>query len=195
MAIDFDVDIDLPTTFELSKIFPTAIRAAMLRDKKLVPHPCGGYFQDIPIDPISKLAAIEYSIAEELGCFKIDFLHVSVYDHFSSRKEIKEMLEHEPDWDLLNHPSVVQQLFQISKHFELIQQINPKSVIELADVMALIRPQKRFMLKHYLENPTKIRVELYKVDGTGYAFKKAHACAYALIVVLQLHLIKGGIKF
>lgn len=190
-----DIDVDLQTSFDPTKIFSKIVRASMFRDKKLLPHPCGVYFQDVPVDPVTKLSAVEYATAENLGCFKIDFLHVSVYDHFTSRQEIKELLEHDPDWDLLKHPSVVGQLFQLSKHFDLIQQVRPESIEELADLMSLIRPQKRFMLRYYLENPIQARPDLYRADGDGYAFKKAHAVAYALVVVLQLHLIKGGIKF
>ena len=150
------------------------------------------YFQSVPTDPFTGLSAIPYKEAEKLGCFKIDFLHVNVYDNFSSREEIRELLKYDPDWKLLEIPSVVASLFQISKHYELINQVKPTSVIELADCLALIRPQKRYVLKKYLENREKYRAELYKKDanGDGYAFKKAHAIAYALVIVLQLHLIK-----
>ena len=142
------------------------------------------------------LAAVPYAEAEELGCFKVDFLHLHVYDHFSSRDEITELLKHSPDWDLLKIPSVVDQLFQLSKHYDLIQQVKPRSILELADCLALIRPQKRFILNYYLQDPKRYRVELYKQEREGgYGFKKAHAIAYALVIILQLHLIKGGIKF
>lgn len=168
----------------------------MLKDKKLTPHPCGVYFQAVPTDPLTGLSAVPYSEAEDLGCFKIDFLHLHVYDHFSSREEIKELLKHEPDWDLLKIPSVVEQLFQLSKHFDLLQQVKPRSVNDLADCLALIRPQKRFILNYYLQDAVRYQAELYKQDGDGgYGFKKAHAVAYALVIVLQLHLIKGGIHF
>ena len=124
----------------------------------------------------------------------MDFLHLHVYDHFTSREEIRELLKHDPDWDLLKIPSVVDKLFQLSKHFDLIQQVQPKSVVQLADCLALIRPQKRFILKYYLQDPVRYRHDLYAQDeGTGYGFKKAHAIAYALVIVLQLHLIKAGI--
>lgn len=193
---NFDVDIDCPTTFDPTKIFKNVVRASILKDKKLTPHACGVYFQNVPTDPLSGLSAVPYKEAEALGCFKLDFLHLQVYDHFSSREEITELLKHEPDWNLLKIPSVVEQLFQVSKHFDLLQQVKPSSILTLGDCLALIRPQKRFILKYYLENPAKYRLELYKqeVEG-GYGFKKAHAIAYALVIVLQLHLIKGGINF
>lgn len=191
----FDIDIDVPSTINPIDIFPNAVRASLYRDKKLSPHPCGVYFQDVPADPITGLAAVPYETAEDLGCFKIDFLHLKVYDYFSSKEEIDELLKHDPDWNLLEIPSVVNQLFQVSKHYDLISQIKPRSVQEMADVLALIRPQKRFMVKAYMQNQSKIRRELYRQDAdSGYAFKKAHAIAYALVIVLQLHLIKGGIN-
>jgi len=196
MLINTDIDIDIPSTVDPLTIFSTAVRASMLKDKKLSPHPCGVYFQDVPTDPITGLAAVPYEQAEDLGCFKVDFLHLHVYDHFSSSEEIRELLNHEPDWKLLSMPSVVKQLFQLSKHFDIIEQVKPNSVLTVADVLALIRPQKRFMLNYYLSNPTKARAELYRIEeASGYSFKKAHAIAYALVIVLQLHLIKGGISF
>lgn len=195
MKINTDIDLDTPSTFDPTKIFPEAIRAALFKDQKITPHPCGVYFQAVPKDPITGLAAVPYDQADELGCFKVDFLHLYVYDHFSSTEEIRELIKHDPDWDLLKIPSVVKQLFQLGKQFEIVDQVKPRSVEELADVLALIRPQKRFMLKLYLTNRPAARKELYKQDGDGYAFKKAHAIAYALVVVLQLHLIKGGITF
>lgn len=189
-----DIDIDTPSTFDPTKVFSNAIRASQYRDKKLTPHQCGVYFQDVPTDPISGLAAVPYEEAERLGCFKIDFLHLSVYDHFTSKEEITELLKHDPDWTLLQIPSVVEKLFQLSKHFDIIQQIKPRSVLDLADCLALIRPQKRFILNYYLNDPKRYRAELYKLENAeGYAFKKAHAVAYALVIVLQLHLIKGGV--
>jgi DNA polymerase III alpha subunit len=33
---------------------------------------------------------------------------------------------------------------------------------------------------------------LYAKDENGYSFKKSHAFAYAMVVVLQLHLIEQG---
>jgi hypothetical protein len=191
----FDVDIDVASTFPL-KIFESYVRASIYdeKNKRLQPHPCGIYFQEIPTDPITGLAAVPYETAEELGCFKMDFLHNKVYDHFTSKEEIKQLIKVDPDWTLLEIPSVVKQCYHIGNHYDLLKDVRPRSIIELADCLALIRPQKRFMLKAYLKNREKIRGELYSVDKDGgYAFKKAHALAYAYVIVLQLHLLKEGI--
>lgn len=191
-----DIDIDVPSSFPIDRLFPNAVKASIYKDDKLTPHPCGVYFQELAKDPITGLAAIPYDLAEQTGAFKIDFLHLHVYDYFSSRAEITELINHDPDWSLLEIPSVVNQLFQVSKHGDLLAQVKPRSILELADCLTLIRPQKRFLLKYYLQDREKTRREhLYKhEDGeVGYGFKKAHAIAYAMVIVLQLHLIKGGV--
>lgn len=191
-----DIDLDLAGTFDALKTFPrTCTKASMVKDGKLTPHPCGVYFQEIPVDPLTKLAAIPYDAAEQLGYFKLDFLHLFIYDHVKSKAELRELARTEPDWALLGIPSVVAQLFQLSKHFEVVDAVKPTSVIELADCMALIRPQKRFMLKAYVNNREAIRNELYKQNTEQYSFKKGHACSYALAAIVQLHLIKRGVIF
>jgi len=189
-----DIDVDVPATFNPTKIFPGAVRASRVQDGRLLPHPCGIYFQEVPIDPLTKLAAPPYDVAEDLGCFKIDFLHVPVYDKFKSKDEIRALLEVAPDWSLLQIPSVVAKLFQVSKHHEILAKVKPTSVMQLADCLAIIRPGKRHLLDRYLGNPRQVRQELYqKVDGDVYGFKKAHALAYALVIVLQLHLAKENL--
>ena len=187
-----DIDIDTPTSFLFSDVFPTAVPASMVKDDALVKHPVGVYFQNIPVDPITQLAAIPYEAAEELGYFKIDMLHLSVLDHFESKNEIRVLAKTEPDWSLLLSPSIVAKLFQISKHYDIVSTIRPQSVQELADITALIRPGKKNLLNGYLKNKEVTRKELYRKTDRYY-FKRAHAISYATTIVLQLHLIKGGI--
>ena len=189
-----DIDIDVVDTFDVRKHFASAIRASVVKDEKLVPHPCGAYFQSIPKDPISSLAAIPYAEAEKLGYFKLDFLHIHTYSYFTSKAEISELLQHDPDWTLLKSPSVVKKLFQLGKHYDLIQEIKPSSIEEIADVLALIRPSKKNLLSLYKTNRPRARGLLYKIDdGDAYGFKRSHSIAYAMIIVLQLHLIGAGI--
>jgi DNA polymerase III alpha subunit len=178
-----DVDIDLKTDFDPLKYFKDAVRASMVKDNQLVKHPAGAYFQPIPVDGVTGLAAIPYEQAEELGYFKVDFLHLSLLDCFENKVQIRTLLKQEPDWSLLENPDVV----------ELISQVKPRSVQELADCIALIRPGKRMMVQAYLKDRKKVREELYKKPEEGYYFKKSHAIAYAMTIVLQLHLAKGGI--
>jgi hypothetical protein len=189
-----DIDIDLKSDFDPRQVFDCVTPASMFRNGELSKHICGVYFQDIPTDPITELAAIPYETAEELGYFKIDFLHSSAYDYFQSREEILTLLDIDPKWELLQMPSVVNVLPQISKHISVLQKLKPRSILELADVLALIRPGKSFLMDKYLTNKDYIRSKyLYEATNDQYAFKKAHAIAYAQMIVLHLHLIDMGI--
>lgn len=190
-----DIDIDMPSSFDPAKFFGSYVtKASLVKDEKLQPHPCGVYFQEIPKDPVLKISAIPYEPAEELGYFKLDFLHLNVYDLFESKDEIKNLLKDPPNWDLLASKEVVKKLFQLSKHYDIISQVKPKNIDDLADVLALIRPGKTFILKLYLKDKNKARRELYKRSQNDvYSFKKAHAYAYAMVVILQLHLIGAEI--
>ena len=187
-----DIDIDLQTTFSPWHLFPWT-RSSMIKNDDLAPHPCGVHPQKIPMDDITGLSAIPYKEAEALGYSKIDFLHLSIYDHFHSREEIEGLLELEPDWGLLLIPEEQKKLFQLSNHGDILSNIKPRSIEELADVLALIRPGKRQFAKLYKSQKNSTRKILYAKDENGFSFKKSHAIAYAHVIVLQLHLISVGI--
>jgi DNA polymerase III alpha subunit len=188
-----DVDIDFPTNFNPTTIFPQAVTASMVKNGELVKHPCGQYFQPIPVDGVTSLAAIPYEEAEVLGYIKIDFLHLYILDSFSSKDEIRRLMAIEPDWSLLLHRQNVEKLFQLHNHYDLLQQIQPTSVQELADCITLIRPAKRHLIPQYVHNRKQVRDNhLYQRSGDAYAFKRSHAISYALTIVLQLHLIAAG---
>lgn len=187
-----DIDIDLQTSFSPWQLFPWT-RATVIRNDDFAPHPCGVHPQNIPIDEVTGLAAIPYKQAEELGYSKIDFLHLSIYDNFKTREEIEGLLELEPDWGLLLIPNEQKKLFQLSNHGDVLTEIKPKTIEELADVLALIRPGKRQYVKLYKSQRAATRTLLYSPDESGYSFKKSHAIAYAHVIVLQLHLISVGI--
>lgn len=189
-----DIDIDTQFSVNITDIFNTAIRASMVKDGVLSPHQVGVYFQNIPIDKITKLSAIPYKEAEALGYFKIDFLHLSALDPFVSKDDMRALTKLPPDWNLLQIPSVVKKLIHVGDYYDLLDKIKPKSVQELADVLAIIRPGKRHLLDVYIQDRDNVRKELYQKPQDGkYYFKRSHAISYAMVIVLQLHLIKAGI--
>lgn len=187
-----DIDIDFPTSYRPSSIFPWT-RACLVKNGYLSPHPCGVYPQRIPVDTVTGLAAIPYDPAEKLGYFKIDMLHLGVYDNFKSREEIEALLKVAPDWGLLLVSSEQKKLFQLSNHGDVLNSVKPRSIEELADVLALIRPGKKQLIKLYTTQRDHCRRILYAKDENGYSFKKSHAIAYAMVIVLQLHLISTGV--
>jgi DNA polymerase III alpha subunit len=188
-----DIDIDFKTDFDPLDYFKDAVRASREEKGELKKHPAGAYLQSIPKDPITGLAAIPFKEAEELGYFKIDFLHISLLDDFASKEEIRQLLEIEPDWSLLEEQENVEKLFQIGNQFDVVQIIKPKSIEDLCDCIAIFRPGKKHLLRFYRENKDFIRQELFKKPEKGYYFKKSHSLAYAMNIVLQMHLISAGI--
>lgn len=185
-----DIDIDTPSIFDPKDIFPDVTYASMVNNGRFKKHPAGVYFQEVPTEPTQNVACVPYDKAQYFGLFKVDFLHLSLLDSFESKAQIRELMDQEPDWALLQNEEVVPDLFQLKNHFDVLNWIKPTSVQELADCVALIRPGKRFLLDQYKSNPEKTRVELYKQPLPKGCFKKAHAIAYAFNIVLQLHMIK-----
>lgn len=188
-----DIDIDTPTSFDPSQLFKKCTRASQVNNEKIAKHPAGVYFQEIPRDPISGLAAIPYDKAEKYGYFKVDFLHLSLLDYFENKQQLRTLMKREPNWRLLLDDDVIPRLFQLRNSAELLKYVKPNTVEELADCIALIRPAKIHLQDQYVLNKERTRRELYKMPLPVGCFKRAHAIAYAFNVVVQLHLIQNGI--
>lgn len=188
-----DVDIDVSDTFDANKIFGTFTRASQLKNGDLVPHNVGYYFQQIPTDPWHPgISAIPYNWAEEQGFQKIDFLHLSFLDVFTDKEQLRKLAKKEPRWELLDHHINVTKLFHIGNHYDIVSRVRPRSIDDLADVVALIRPGKRNLLERYLSEKEYVRSFLYKKTDQYY-FKRSHAIGYAHVIVVQLHLLASGI--
>lgn len=187
-----DIDIDFQSDFDPTKIIEHAIPASRVEGTRLVKHACGHYLQTMPVDEYTGVAAIPFKEAAQLGFFKVDFLHLSTLNHFKSKTEIRSLVRKEPDWSLLLDPEQVAKLSQIKNSGDLMQRIKPRSVDELADAIALIRPGKRYLLEKYIKQRAAIREELYSPRSDSYCYKRPHALAYALTIVLELHLITQG---
>lgn len=182
---DIDIDfLDRNTALNLLEH-----RVAM-RDQKgeKVKHNTGVYFQEIPYNPFTNLATIEYEAAEDRGYFKIDFLNVGLYNGVRDEDHLKKLLDTEPLWDLLEHSEIVEKLFHISDHYTLVRRLKPTSITQLAAVLAIIRPAKRY-LEHYDWDVIMKEIWIKPTTGEAYFFKKSHAIAYACAIVVQLNLI------
>jgi len=168
------------------------VNASIVENGELRKHPAGVYFQSIPVDKETDLAAIPYNKAQECGYYKVDLLHLSLLNNFIDKNEIREFLKKEPDWQMLEDREIVVQLFQIKNHFDVVSRVKPKSVQQLADVLALIRPNKRKLLDAYLRSPDIIREKYLYVrdEGDKTSFRRSHAVAYALTIKLQMNYLK-----
>ena len=170
------------------------VQASLVRDGYLKPHNCGFYLQTMPIDHETGLAAIPYQEAETLGFVKIDFLHLSLLDVIESKAEVRALAKKEPNWRLMLDKSVVEKLFQLGRHHDLLKRVRPASVDQIADCIALIRPGKKHLIDKYVEanDSLAMRAELYAKTHLPY-YKRSHAIAYALNIVMQLNLIELGV--
>lgn len=186
-----DIDIDFPTTFQATTIDPIIVKASQCQNNMLKSHPCGIYMQNIPVDRVTNLAAIPYKSAAELGFFKVDCLHLSVLDGIPTKQDVRRLAFTDPDWSLFERPDVVARLFQIHRHSELIATLKPRSVMELADCIALIRPGVQHLVDEYVdacaERRARMRSIIYTKASSGYGYKKPHAISYALTIILQLN--------
>lgn len=182
-----DIDIDFADREEALSCFEVIPASRYdLEKNDLIKHNSGVYFQNIPQDPVTELAAIPYEEAEKRGYFKIDFLNLSLYKGVKDEDHLISLIEQEPCWELLRHEEFVEQLDQISRHYEIVSAYHPESIEELAMVLALIRPGK----KHLVGLPfDEIRGDIWKKSDDKYDFKKSHAIAYAQAIAVQLNLI------
>ena len=137
------------------------------------------------------MAAIDYEEAEKLGYIKVDLLTNTAYNRFKSKEEVLEALKREPDWDMLLNPKVVEKLPHLAKWGEILEELCPRSIEDLADVLALIRPGKNSLIHDYKKNKTKVRKILYSKPKKGMYFKKSHAIAYAAMIVCVMNKLDG----
>ena len=149
-------------------------------------HNTGVYATEIPHNPVDGISTIEHKTAEERGYFKLDFLNVSIYKDVKSETHLTELMERTPLWQLLEHKDFSDKVFHLSGHNELLKQLKPSSVEQLAATLAIIRPAKRHLAK---ESWKKILKEVWIKPKEGYYFKKAHAFAYAISVVVHMNLL------
>lgn len=184
-AITTDIDIDFFDRNAAIVNLPH-VPAMMVRDGERVRHPSGIYLQDVPVDPITGYCAFDYDEASRLGYCKIDVLSNSLYEGVRDEDHLLHLMEHTPDWSLLEHKAIVDNLAHIREHFGTVRAIKPQSIDDLAVVLALVRPGKR----HLTYRPRhEIDAEIWQPDSSGYVFKRAHAIAYAVAIVVQLNLL------
>ena len=184
---DIDIDFaDRKQILDIIKHIPASIESNGIFKK----HNTGVYCHSIPYNPLTDTASIEYKEAEDRGYFKIDFLNVNAYAGVRDEDHIVQLLNTEPLWDLLGEKEVCDQLFHINGYHNLVADLKPNSVLELAMVLAMIRPGKKHLIPICKEQGFQsINDEIWTKTEDAYFFKKAHAVSYASVIVVQLNLI------
>lgn len=188
-----DIDIDFADRTKALSFFEH-IRASRIEDEQLVSHNTGVYFHTVPIDARSNLCAVPYNEAEEQGFFKIDFLNVSLYKDIRNEEHLIQLMNTEPLWDLLEQDDFVNLLFHVNGHGSILRRMKPKNVEQLAAVLAMIRPAKRYLIG---KDWKAVELEIWEKPRHKheYYFKKSHATAYAVAIVVQMNLICEKISY
>jgi hypothetical protein len=183
-----DVDIDLGDRTQALRLLEHT-PASILRDGQLVRHNTGIYVTDIPQDPFTGQASLDYESAEERGYMKLDFLNVSLYTQIKSEQHLIELMNQEPEWDRLYNPEFCGRLIHIGNHYKTLIQM-PEAVnsdVRLMMFMAVIRPAKRHLIGLPWREVAKTIWDRAE-DGT-YGYKKSHAAAYSKLVVVHMNLL------
>jgi hypothetical protein len=187
-----DIDIDFVDREQALNLFKHVV-ASRVDSDELVKHNTGIYLHEVPVNAKSNLCAVPYEQAEDQGFFKIDFLNVGLYKGVRNEEHLIQLMETEPLWDLLLDDAFIQNLFHVNGHGSILRQMEPKSIEQLAAVLAMIRPAKRSLIG---KDWTTVMKEVWtKPDGDEYYFKKSHATAYAVAIVVQMNLICEQISY
>lgn len=182
--ISFDIDLDFPDREKALKGLDHA-RAIIVRENKTDKHNTGVYFQNIPRNPASNLATIDYKEAEKLGYFKVDFLNAGVYEGVKSNQHLEELLIQPPRWDLLLEEGFVELLFHVRDYASLLKAHKPTSIEQLAMLLAIIRPGKKHLQGKAWEDIEK-EVWVRPTDNS-YFFKRSHSISYAVAITVQMN--------
>jgi len=185
-----DIDIDLGNRDDALRLLQHT-PAGIVRDGNLIKHNSGIYVTDIPVDPFTGIASIDYKVAEDRGYMKLDLLNVSLYTRIKDEQHLVELMNQEPEWDKLYDPEFCNKLIHVGNHYDLLikcpEAVN--TIPRLAMFLALIRPGKRHLVgKSWRE----VAETVWDKDDEGYAFKKAHAISYSHLVAVNMNLLTNS---
>ena len=187
-----DIDIDFTDRDSALKLFKH-IGASRVENNRLVKHNTGIYMHRVPVNALTGLCAVPYDTAEQREYFKIDFLNVGLYRGIKDEDHLVQLMETEPLWDLLLQDDFTSLLFHVNGHGSILREMKPNSVEQLAAILAMIRPAKRHLIG---KDWNTVMLEVWtKPETDDYYFKKSHATAYAVAIVVQMNLICEQISY
>lgn len=187
-----DIDLDFADRDDILRLIPHT-RAKMWHVDKEIPHPSGIYPTHIPKDAFTNLSIYRYEKAEELGYFKIDFLNNSLYRYVKSPEHLNQLLEQEPEWQRLEDNNFVRNIVHIGAYHDIIMRLPlPINCIDhMAMFIAMLRPAKKHLLGKRWDEVEKT---IWNKEPSGlYGYKKAHAYAFAMSIVINMALVSSGV--
>ena len=191
MKFKSDIDIDFGDRNQILSLLKHT-PASIIRDEKLTKHNTGIYFTDIPVDPYTGQASLDYQLAEDRGYLKLDFLNVNLYQQVTNEEHLVQLMQQEPDWTKLYDPTFCEQLIHIGSHYNTLTKMPEviNSIPRMAMFLSVIRPAKRHLIGLSWAEVAKTVFE--KPQDDGYYFKKAHAISYAHLVVVHMNLLTNA---
>lgn len=191
MKFKSDIDIDFADREQVLALLNTT-PASIIRNGKLSKHNTGVYVTNIPVDPFTGYASLDYEVAEDRGYMKLDFLNVNLYKQVKDEQHLIKLMR-EPDWAKLYDPAICAQLIHINAHYEtLLKMPEPVDTIpRLAMFLAVIRPAKRHLIGRTWKEVGESVWD--KPSDDEYYFKKAHAISYSQLVIVNLNLLCGQV--
>ena len=186
MKFNSDIDIDFGNRDSILQHIKH-IPAAMRKVTPMRKHSTGIYVTDIPYDAINEMSTLDYTVAEQRGYIKLDFLNVHVYDKIRDEQHLISLMR-EPDWTKLNDKVFVEKLIHLSNHYLSMRKMPEPidSIPRLAMFLAVIRPAK----KHLIGLPWKeVAKTVWEKGDDGYTFKKSHSISYAHLVAVHMNLL------
>lgn len=188
MKFRSDIDIDFgDRSRALALLDHTA--ASINRDDHWVAHNTGIYVTDVPVDPFTGRASLDYEAAETRGYMKLDFLNVSLYTQIKNEEHLAELIAQEPDWASLYDPEFCGRLIHIGNHYKTLIKMPEavNSIPRMAMFLSVIRPAKRHLIG--LPWAEVARTVWDRPAEEEYYFKKSHAVAYAHLVCVNMNLL------
>ena len=180
-----DVDIDFADRDDILKLIKHT-SAMQNNDQGIRKHNSGVYVTDIPYNPLTDTASIDYQSAEERGYFKIDFLNVNVYKLIKDQEHYDQLMARDVPWTRLQEREFFEQVIHIGNHYDLVGDLALDTIPRMAMFLALIRPAKRHLVGKTWADISK---DIWKKTDDQYFFKKSHAVSYALLVTLHMKLL------
>jgi hypothetical protein len=187
-----DIDIDFVDRDQALKLFKH-VPASRIDNDRLVRHNTGVYLHSVPTSAAEAVCSVPYDHTTAEQYFKIDFLNVGIYKGVRDETHLIQLMGTEPLWDLLEQDDFVNLLFHVNGHGSILREMKPTNVEQLAAILAMIRPAKRYLIGK--DWSTILREVWQKPENDEYFFKKSHATAYAVAVVVQMNLICEQISY
>ena len=191
MKFKSDIDIDFGDREKILSVIEH-IPAAMRKVSPMRKHATGVHVTEVPYDPVYDMASIDYAEAENRGYFKLDLLNVHVYNQVRDERHLIELMR-DPDWSRLKNRDFVEKLIHLGNQYNALRSMPEPvdSIPRLAMFLAVIRPGKKHLIG---QKWVEVAKTVWDKGTDGYTFKKAHAIAYAQLVVVHMNLLNNPLN-